>query len=287
MEFGHEGRCILRNPFSVALDADANVMVMDRPERRKYRVTLFSRDGQYLKTILECEHGSEPSQLKYPKGIAVDAAGKIYVPDAGNNRIQRFDADGTPLGPIGTVGTGPGEFDFPCDVEIDNVGALYVADSYNGRIQKLTAQGLSLLSIGTADELDEPSGVTVDEAGNIFVADTNHHRAVKYDPTGRLILAFGKEGTAGGEFSYPSDVRVTPNGMIYVADQENSRVQKFDAAGKFLSSFAAEPSDSTSGLGGGIAIDPDGYLLACRADLHSVARVELLDFQPPPPEARL
>ena len=72
LEFGQSDRCKLRNPFSVATDPSGNMMVMDQPERDKYRVSLFAPDGEFVRTILECGQGSGPAELKYPKGIALD-----------------------------------------------------------------------------------------------------------------------------------------------------------------------------------------------------------------------
>jgi DNA-binding beta-propeller fold protein YncE len=285
-EFGEGPGFKLHNPFSVALGFSANILVMDRPGKGKYRVSSFAPDGTYLKTVLQCDQGSGPNQLKYPKGIAIDAQGNIYIPDAGNHRIQRFDAQGTSLGPIGSFGEGPGQFNFPCDIDIDDTGSLYTADTYNNRIQKLTPQGLVLLSIGSRGNgdagktdlgLEEPSAVTVDKNHNIFVADTSHHRIVEYDSDGHRLMILGSEGTGRGELTNPSDVRVQEDGSIYVADRENSRVQKFSPEGICIAEFSLETSDSHGGVGGDVAVDSDGYLLVCNMSTHKVVRVELFD----------
>jgi len=285
-EMGQSDACTLRNPFSVALDPAGNILVMDRPARRMYRVAMFSPDGEFRRAVVECEQGNGPGQLKQPKGIAIDGNGNIYVPDAGNDRIQRFDGQGQPMGAIGRAGDGPAEFHYPCDVEIDDMGSVYVADTYNCRIQKLTPQGSLLLVIGEADDaseplLDEPVGVTVDGEGNVYVADTNHHRMITFDAQGQQRLAFGHEGIGPGEFTYPSDIRVDDDGLMYVADNDNLRVQKFDPTGAFLVEFALGEATG-SRTGGDVAIDDDGCLLICNEVTHTVAKVELLDLSRPP-----
>ena len=50
--------------------------------------------------------GSGNGQFKLPLGIAVDAAGNVYVADAGNDRIQKFTSDGVFLNAWGTFGSG-------------------------------------------------------------------------------------------------------------------------------------------------------------------------------------
>lgn len=287
LEIGQEGGVTLRNPFSVALDDEDNLFVMDQPERGSYRVTVFAPDGSYLRTVVECEQGEGADELKYPKGVALDPHGNLYIPDAGNNRIQRFDEAGSPMGPLGAVGEGPGQFSFPCDVDIDDAGVIYVADTYNCRIQKLTPQGVLLVSIGeeTGTEggsgprsvvLDEPLAVTVDLDGNIFVADTNNHRLLKFDADGAPLLELGEAGEGRRQFSYPSDVRVQADGTIYVADMDNSRVQEFDARGRALAQFALQMEEM--GVGGGdIAVDSEGGVWMCDYLKHIVARVELFE----------
>lgn len=299
-ELGQSEAFKLRNPFSVETDPSENILVMDRPERGLYRVSLFSPDGQYQRTVLECQQGDAPDQLKHPKGIATDRNGNIYIPDAGNNRIQRFDGQGGSLGAIGRAGDAPGEFSYPCDVAVDDIGSLYVADTYNGRIQKLTPQGAVLMVIGHApngtetdaeqppsDVLDEPLGVCVDADRNVFVTDTNHHRVVKFDPNGSPLLVFGTppDGDADalrpGTLSYPCDIRVDDDAIIYVADNDNARVQKFDPRGTLLAVFAVHDVAPGSRTGGDVAIDAEGCLLIANATAHTVAKVELLDLSAP------
>lgn len=283
-EFGRSNDFSLHHPFSVAMDPSEKIIVMDRPERGKYRIVLFFPDGTYERTLLECRHGSGPQELNKPKGIAVDLRGNIYIPDAGNNRIQRFDPNGISMGAIGSFGEGHGQFNYPCDVEVDDIGILYVADTGNSRIQKLTPQGVSILTIGWVEgdndtdeepEFDEPIGVTVDEDGHILIADTNHHRMIEYDSEGAKVLSFGEHGESPGQFSYPSDVRISKDGILYVADMDNYRVQTFDRKGNFLEAFASRMDIETVG-GGDVAVDEDGYLLICNTGGHTVMRVDLL-----------
>lgn len=280
LEFGQEGGFSLKNPFSVAAEPDGIILVMDRPGRDTYRISRFAGDGRYLKTVVECGKGGGEGELKFPKGIASGLRGSVFVPDAGNNRIQRFDPDGKPLGPVGAEGDGPAEFQYPCDIEIDDVGTLYIADTGNSRIQKLTRQGVQLLCVGGGGgevEFDRPTGVMVDNDHNIYVADTEHHRVVKLDSEGKPLMEFGKKGGKPGELDAPSDVRVDDAGTIFVADQDNTRVQKFDAAGKFLAEFSLGGASQTGGVGGDVAVDDDGCLIICDRSAHKVTKVELIE----------
>jgi DNA-binding beta-propeller fold protein YncE len=66
-------------------------------------VAKLNRDGDYLKSWGQT--GSAPGQFKGIRGIASDPQGNIYVADAGNDRIQVFDGDGTYKSEIKNIGT--------------------------------------------------------------------------------------------------------------------------------------------------------------------------------------
>ena len=134
------------------------------------------------------------AQFNAPKGVAVDAAGNVYVADTGNHAIRKITAAGvvsTFAGTIGTSGTANGtgtaaRFNSPGSITIDGAGALYVADTGNHAIRKITSAGVvTTLAGGTAGAADgtgstakfqSPAGIAVDADGvNIYMADTGNH----------------------------------------------------------------------------------------------------------------
>jgi DNA-binding beta-propeller fold protein YncE len=79
--------------------------------------------------------GDAPGQFDFPPGVAVDAAGHVYVTDANNDRIQKFTGNGTFLTAWGSAGSGLGELSFPIGIAVDGNGDVYVVDTGNERIQ--------------------------------------------------------------------------------------------------------------------------------------------------------
>jgi hypothetical protein len=80
--------------------------------------------------------GSGDGEFFDPWSIATDASGNVYVSDAGNDRIQKFDAGGTFITKWGSYGTGDGELNSPGGMVTDASGDVYVLDVANYRVQK-------------------------------------------------------------------------------------------------------------------------------------------------------
>ncbi len=102
-----------------------------------------------------------------------------------------------------------------------------------------------------------PGGVDGDAEGRLFVLDGAGKRVLGYDPTGQPIGAWGREGGGPGELNEPSGLSVGPGDSLWVVDRGNRRVTLFpyDPEG----TPADIPlTDESSGLGGALAIAPDG-----------------------------
>src|SRR5436190_15566299 len=110
--------------------------------------------------------GQGDGQFFYPTGVAIDAAGDVYVADLGNSRIQKFTSTGTYLTQWGSPGTGNGQFSSPSGVATDAVGDVYVADLNNYRVQKFTSTGTYLTQWGSGGlddgQFGAPYGVATD-----------------------------------------------------------------------------------------------------------------------------
>ncbi len=100
-----------------------------------------------------------------------------------------------------------------------------------------------------------PCDVAVAENGDIFVADGHWNaRIVKFSKDGRFIKAWGRKGTAPGEFDVPHTLVIDKRGRVLVGDRTNKRVQLFDQDGRFLDQWTHLGSPS------GMFIAPDDTL---------------------------
>jgi len=173
-------------------------------------------------------------QFDFPRGVAVDSTGNVYVVDVNNNRIQKFDSSGTFLTQWGSFGFTDGLFNSPQNISVDSAGNVYVVDTGNDRIQKFTDTGTFLTKwggFGSLDgELDNPQGVKADSFGNVYVTDPGNDRIQKFDSNGVFLTKWGSFGSGPGQFSFPVGVGVDSVGDVYVVDQNNDRIQKFAEA---------------------------------------------------------
>jgi sugar lactone lactonase YvrE len=194
--------------------------------------------------------------LNGPVGLALDAAGNLFIVDESNGRIREVNT----LGIINTVaGNGNEAFsgdggaatsaslNRPEDVAVDSQGNLYIADSLNFRVRKVDLSGIITTAAGTGEPnfsgdggpatsavLDHPLGVAVDGAGNIFISDTENDRVRKVFGSGIINTVAG--GTPEVQFPRGLSVDVAGNVFFGAADsQGNFSVQKLDISGGLTS----------------------------------------------------
>lgn len=119
--------------------------------------------------------GSEPGQLKSPRGISV-TGGHWFVADSDNDRIQEF-ADTNFVQAIGASGTGPGQLKSPYAIASEpSTGGLFVAETAGGlRVQKLAVNGDYVDTFDASGvaggKLHAPHGIAVNGSGLTYVID--------------------------------------------------------------------------------------------------------------------
>ncbi|HZS05506.1 MAG TPA: peptidyl-alpha-hydroxyglycine alpha-amidating lyase family protein [Blastocatellia bacterium] len=169
--------------------------------------------------------------------------------------ILKFDASGKLVRSFGE-----GMFIFPHGFYVDRQGNVWVTDGIppgaaaqvpagKGHIVvKFSHDGKVLLTLGRAgvngdgpDTFNQPSDVVVAPNGDIFVADghggNSNARIVKFSGDGKFVKAWGKKGTAPGEFDTPHTLALDSKGRLFVGDRNNNRIQIFDQDGGFLAEW--------------------------------------------------
>ena len=233
-----------------------------------------------------------------PTGLAVDAAGNVYVADTYNHTVRVLSPAGavtTLAGTVGTAGSADGTgtaatFDYPSGLAVDGAGNLYVADYGNDTIRKIAPGGAVTTFAGTAGvpgngdgmgtgaTFNHPRDVTIDAGGNLYVADSGNQTIRKISPAGVVTTLAGSAGTtgsadgggAGATFNGPAGVSVDAAGNVYVADSGNSTIRMVTAAGVVttLGGLAGTPGDS-DGAGTAARFDhPTGVAVNSIGDVY-------------------
>ena len=111
---------------------------------------------------------------------------KVFVTDAGNNRVQVLNAD---LSYSHCKGARPGEFNDPHGITIDAEGMVYVADFNNRRIQKFIPERLSSKQWRRRNRLNRPHGLCVDGSGILYVTNfsVTMHTVSMFTSNGRFL----------------------------------------------------------------------------------------------------
>ena len=292
---GHGGdgglatEAVLHLPYGVSVDSAGNVFIADA---LNHRVRRIDAETGLIETLagagergFEGDGGPAPDALlSFPRGIAVDAAGNVYVADTNNHRVRAINAE---TGRIQTLaGTGQRGFGGdgglasgamlrqPSGVAVDSAGNVYVADTANNRVRKIDVQtGLIETLAGTGEHghggdggpasaalLGQPSGVAVDSAGNVYVADTANNRVRKIDAQTGLIGTLAGTGQRGFEgdgglaseasLRLPVGVAVDSAGDVYVTDTYSNRVRRVAGQTGLIETLAGTGESGFGGDGG-------------------------------------
>ncbi|NOT61416.1 MAG: hypothetical protein HOP19_14455, partial [Acidobacteria bacterium] len=240
-------RATLNNPQALALDAQENLFIADTGHQRIRKVT---RAGVISTVAGNGERGfsgdgapATQAALNDPSGVAIDAAGNLFIADTGNHCIRKVAPDGTITtvagnGLAGLSGDGgPGRsatLNSPTGLALDGSGNLFIADTGNHRIRKLTAVGMISTVAGslagfagdggpaTTARLAFPNGLTFDASGNLLIADTSNNRIRKVTPAG--VISTLPLTSADFPLAFPVAVAVDASGALYLANRNASQV---------------------------------------------------------------
>jgi tripartite motif-containing protein 71 len=124
------------------------------------------------------DKGGLGGELYFPFGVAADAAGKVYVVDAGNSRIDKFDSSGN--------------WERAWGKDVDSGGGTAFEVCTVATTCKAGTNG------GLGGELSRnPFGVAVDAAGDVFLGDSGGQRVQKFDSSGNWERTWGRDVVAG------------------------------------------------------------------------------------------
>ena len=247
------------------------------------------------------------ARLGYPRGLAMDASGSLFLVETGGNIVRQISQSGTIMPfagsgePFDKRDGGPAslaQFRYPNDIAADAAGNVYVLDS--NQVRRIDPSGMIAAIAGTGEyghsgdggpaiaaDLRNPTEMGMDVAGNLYLAERFGHRVRKIDVAGTIttIAGTGERGFSGdggpatkAQLDSPRAVAADSVGNVYVADQNNHRVRRIDTSGVITTYVGTGIRDRTSEFGyvastgdgqSDYRWDPGGTARAVRARLTS------------------
>jgi sugar lactone lactonase YvrE len=193
-------------------------------------------------------------------GVAVDAAGNIFLTEA-NNDVRKI----TRAGEVSTFAGIPKQeaerhldgtresarLRAPTGLTTDAAGNVYVVEKIEPALRKITPAGVvtTLATDPNSSLLRTPEDVARDSAGNFYVTDSENHTVIKITSQGQMSVFAGAPGSLGyhdgpgleARFFLPTGIVIDAVGNLYVADKNNAVIRKITPAGE-VSTVAGVPN---------------------------------------------
>ena len=230
-------------------------------------------------------------------GIALDAAGNVYIANGQYGRVVSVNPTSGALALLAGNGThgfsgdgGPAagaQMTFPSAVAVDSSGSVYIADGSGNRIRKVVNGVITTVAgtgtsgysgdggSATSATLYFPTAVAVDASGAIYIGDTDNNVVRKVVNGTISTIAGGGSQTGDGEaptsakLNGPAGLAFDASGNLYIAEQGANRVRAI--INGVITTVAGNATAGFSGDGGsavnaqlsnpeGIAIDAQNNL---------------------------
>ncbi len=292
---GDGGRATLAElalPTGVALDRSGNLYVSDPGNNVVRRINLSTGIIQTAagngKAGFSGDNGpATQASLNGVWGLAVDAAGNLYIADVAEDVIRKVSTAGV----ITTEVPKSAGLSGPQALAFDPSGTLYVADTGNNRVVRVGAGGTLTVVAGggdfvlprdnvaaTSTYVFSPSALAFDRAGNLFLSEEGWNLVRRVDASTRLIRAVA--GTLdvldGGPalnapLSFPVGTALDAAGNLYIADTQHHRLRRVDSGGVIRTVAGTGLADSSpdGGLASSSSLDfPLNVSVDARGNLY-------------------
>ncbi|MDX2041393.1 MAG: hypothetical protein SF097_09090 [Acidobacteriota bacterium] len=304
----------LNEPNDVVVDAVGNLYFSDTLNNRVRRVnsagviTTVAGSGlnPFTNELPPMDGDGGPAtaaRLNQPFGLALDAAGNLFIADAAAARIRRVAANSGIIttvagnGLVGSAGNGGPAIEarllFPTGVAVDRTGNIYIADINAHQVRRVAADtGIITTIAGTGAagfngdnipantaQLRQPAQLALDAAGDLYIVEFAGQRIRKLTQSTGLITTVAGTGTAGlsgdgsdptgAQLNLPFDVALDAAGNLFIADANNNRVRRTVASSAVgaLAGVSAASFSSTVGLA------PEAMVAAFGTNLASATTV--------------
>jgi DNA-binding beta-propeller fold protein YncE len=227
--FGRDESHLIR-PMAVVAVGDI-VYVADPGAKGVHR---FDQKGGNYALI----HAAGGTALLSPVGLALGAAGEVYVSDSALAKVFVIRPGTKEAEPL-SLGAHLGQ---PTGIAFDaESGRLFVVDTSAHRVNVFKRDGSLESSFGQrgteAGEFNYPTLIWRTREGRLYVTDSLNFRIQSFDENGKFLAKFGGLGDGSGDLPRQKGVATDHYGHVYVVDSLFHAIQIFDDSGRFLLSL--------------------------------------------------
>ena len=281
------------DPYGLALGRDGTLYVADAGDNNRIRA--IRADGSVISLAGSSEGfrdgNGAAAAFNTPSGMALDAAGNLYIADTGNHAIRKLSPQGvvSTLAGDGSAGylDGPAaqaRFNGPTGVAVDAQGRVYVADTYNDRIRVIGNDGQVRTLAGgerpgyqdgpaALARFDTPTALVLDRHGRVLVADLRNNaiRRIGLDGAVSTVLR-GMQEDPPDAMRRPLSLAVTHDGVIYVGEMARGRVLQI-GLDRSVRTITGATTEQRLARPSALALAPDGALYVADAQGYRVHRI--------------
>jgi sugar lactone lactonase YvrE len=224
--------------YSVAVGPRGDIFATD-PSRSM--ILVFSRFGEYKRTIQSVGDGTQPGQFKTPASIDVDNLGRLYVADSSARKIVVFDEDGSFIREWAVATQARGVDIGSGEVYVLGEGVIYVYDLSGTLLRQWGSRGKE------PGQIDAYQGIAV-HGDRVYLADAYNKRIQAFDTNGTLAWTNPETQTASPSFEttaiteedisfeweLPTDITVDAAGRLVVVDPFRFQIAVLEASGGSL-----------------------------------------------------
>lgn len=211
-------------PVGISASNGLDVFVADY---MNHRIVRYDNKLNFISTFASDESRDHSLQFGYPKDVQISRQGELFLIDAENQRILKFDVLGQPQLSFGDYDDHDGNLIQPEKFKLHD-DLIYVTDSHLAKVFIFDIHG-NFLSTFTTSQMQKPSGLVMYRE-QLFVADSGADCIWVFSKRGEMLFKFGPLLSRGIKLENPVDLDII-HSRLYVVERGKSQLLVFKLSG--------------------------------------------------------
>ncbi len=270
---GGDGSHNFDSPFDLVVDGLGNVYTAGHN-----RIWKITPTGDKL-ILMGGEGDGAGNPLTNTRGIAIDAAGNLYVSAWSSDNAFKMTPGGVITEILDESGDGAGNnLDCAASIAVDSSGNVYVSGYNSYNVFKITPDGVitEILDGNDHTPLIRPYRIAIDTRDNVYIGTHSGNRVVKLTPGGEITDIINETGDgAGNSLNNPNSIAVDESDNVYVTGGLSQNAFKITPNGVITEIIDATGDGAGNAINGPVDIEVDraGNVYVVAANSHNVFKI--------------